>query len=257
MRQSQRILAVVNDRALYQKISQLLNRSSFEVNRVPSGAGALILVGNLRYDLILVEAPLPDLELQDFAAAVRTLDSPCASSAVVVLAQNDQAAEINSSLIEDGFSVAHATQDPEALQSAVSQALGVAVRTAARLLVALKAELHDGSLQRMTQTANLSETGMLLAGAPTVPLGSMVELSFELPEDPKPIQARAEVVRHALPEVENTSGIGVRFTEMSAESATRLREFLRGRLSAQGEADSKSDDLDTDTDLDAAANSGA
>lgn len=230
MRKSQRILAVVNDRELYAKLAHLLDRSSFEVNRVPSGAGALILVGNLRYDLILVEAPLPDLDLQDFVAAVRTLDSPCAGSSVLALGKTEEACNLGDTLLGDDIAVLPASADADAIQTTISKSLGVAIRTSERLLVQVDAQLDGGSLQRMTQTANISETGMLLSGAPKIALGSEVSLSFELPDEPRPLAIAAEVVRHASPDVENISGIGVRFMRFETDSQTRLVEYLRGRV---------------------------
>jgi CheY-like chemotaxis protein len=234
MTKSQRILAVVNDRELYEKVAHLLGRSSFEVNRVPSGAGALILVGNLRYDLILVEAPLPDLDLQDFVTAVRTLDSPCAGSAVVALARSEEGLDPRDTVQGDDFAVLEATADPDEIQKTISKSLGVAVRTATRLLVQLDTHLEEGNFQRKTQTANISETGMLLTGAPPLPLGSQVRLAFELPEDPRPLTMTAEVVRHASPELEKVSGIGVRFLQFETDSGTRLAEFLRCRIGEHG-----------------------
>ncbi len=235
MRQSQRILAVVNDRALYDKVAKPLTRSSFEVNRVPSGAGALILVGNLRYNLILVEAPLPDIDLQSFVAAIRTFDSPCVGSSVVVLARNEEAARLSDALSGDDVLVVAASAEPAAVQSAISQALGVAARAAARLLVQLDAALEEGRLQRVGQTANISETGMLLSGTPPIPHGSRVRLTLELPGDPRTLSLSGEVVRHTSPEAESVTGIGVRFVEVAADSGARLREFL-AQLHAQGEA---------------------
>jgi c-di-GMP-binding flagellar brake protein YcgR len=132
------------------------------------------------------------------------------------------------------------------MQSTASQLLGVAARSAARLLVQLHARVGEGSFKRVAQTANISETGMLLSGAPELPLKSKLELEFELPGDSRPIQAIAEVVRHASPEVENLTGIGVRFIEMSSEAAERLQDFLEVRLGQRAGDQSSDDDLDLD-----------
>ena len=225
MRQSQRILAVVNDRALFDKVAHPLGRSSLEVNRVPSGAGALILVGNLKYDLILVEAPLPDLDLAQFIAAVRTIDSPCSASAVMVLAQTAEAADLSATLGEDVTVLAAKADVPE-LHSTISRALGVAVRARSRVVVQIEAALDEGPFQRVGQSANLSETGLLLTGTPSLPIGVPVKLTLELPDDPHPLRLAGEVVRHATPEVDDLSGIGVRFLDVSNESAERLRKFV-------------------------------
>ncbi len=246
MRQSQRILAVVNDRALYEKVAGPLERSSFEVNRVPSGAGALILVGNLRYDLILLQAPLPDLDLPDFLAAVRTIDCPCAGSSVIVLARDESVADPASTSLDDSVTVMPASVETAEIQSQISQSLGVAVRAATRIVVQIEAHLEEGVIQRVGQTANMSETGMLLTGAPTLPIGAGVDLTMELPGDPRPLTVSGEVIRHAAPEVENVTGIGVRFVNVSSETAERLREFLAARRDQTLDAEDEAMALDLD-----------
>ncbi len=244
MRQSQRILAVVNDRNLYAKVSKPLDRSAFEVNRVTSGAGALILVGNLRYDLILVEAPLPDLELQDFIAAVRTFDSPCVGSSVVVLAQSPDAANLSDLVLEDDVTVVAASDDAADLHSRISHSLGVAVRASARVLVQIEAHIEGGTLQRVGQTANISETGVLLTGTPPIPLGARVDLRLELPDGGRELDLRGEVIRHASPEVENVTGIGVRFLAVEGEMTQRLRAFVRSCKALEAESGDSVLDLD-------------
>lgn len=231
MTSNKRILAVVTDRELYEKVANLLNRASLEVNRVPSGAGALILVGNLRYDLILVEAPLSDLGLQDFVAAVRTLDSPCAASSILVLTRDQEAGQLSGALLSDEVIVLPATAESSDIQREISRVLGVALRTTTRLLVQLETETDDGSKRRMGQTVNLSETGMLLSGI-RAEIGSQVRLTFSLPGDSREIVSTAEVVRRTQPEVEKVSAIGVRFVELEAEAAGRLRDFVNGHSAA-------------------------
>lgn len=234
MKETKRILVAVRRRELWDQIAGLLGRSGFEVNRVPSGAGALILVGNLRYDLIIVEAPLPDLDLQEFVAAVRTLDSPCAGSSVLVMAR-DESVGLSSALSGDRVVILPADTERERLQKSVSQLLGVALRTAARLLVQIETEMENGTSARVAQTVNLSESGMLLRSAPLAPIGSEVRLTFALPGDPAEIVARAEVVRHTAPELELVRGIGVHFVELPAETVERLRSFVNGRETGPGQ----------------------
>lgn len=232
MKKSKRILAAVRQRDLWDRVAKLLSRSSFEVNRVPSGAGALILVGNLRYDLIIVEAPLSDLDLQEFVAAVTTLDSPCAGSSVLVMAR-DESVRLSRSLSGGQVVILPIDASRDDLQKSVSQLLGVAIRTAARLLVQIETEMESGSSNVVAQTVNLSESGMLLRSAPLAPVGSEARLTFTLPGDGDAIVARAEVVRHSAPELELVTGIGVRFIDLPAEARARLRDFVDGREAGQ------------------------
>ncbi len=234
MSKIRRILAVITDPVLFRKVESLLGRSTFEVNRVPSGAGALILIGNLRYDLILVQSPLPDLALQDFVAAVRTLDSPCAGSAIVILNREGSEERLSEALLGDLVRVVPADAEESEIEKGISSVLGVSRRTSSRLLVHLRAEMDEGVSQRICQTVNLSETGMLLKGAPAAPIGSQVRVRFCLPKDSRAIEGEAEVVRYTSPAIEKVVGVAVRFVSLEAEDLFRLRDFVNASLSGDG-----------------------
>ncbi len=224
MPDNRRLLAVVTDSGLFGKLQGLISRSSFDINRVPSGTGALILAGNLPYDLILIESPLPDLDLQDFLAAIRTLDSPCAASAVLIL-HHDAELRLAETLKSDLVATLPAASPELELQKTLSNLLGVAARASRRLLVRVEAET-GGDPGRLLQTENLSETGALLRGGTAIAEGSRLRLGFSLPGDGSRIHATAEVVRHAGPPSEAVSGIAVRFLDIEGDGRDRLRDFV-------------------------------
>ncbi len=88
--------------------------------------------------------------------------------------------------------------------------------------------VHDGDAR--WEASNISRTGMFLAG-PQLPRGAIVTLRLDAPDGPIP--CRAEVC-HAGP-----GGLGVRFVEMEAVDARRLR----GVVNALQQADELRDDI--------------
>jgi hypothetical protein len=113
------------------------------------------------------------------------------------------------------------------LMSAIAARLGVAARRACRLLVKLRVEIGPAEFLHVCQTADISESGALLRSKRLLPLHSELDLSFSLPGDPRVIEVRARVVRHAE-EDGRPIGLGVRFTEMGDEERALLTRFIAG-----------------------------
>lgn len=221
-----RILAVGIDRLLYDKIEPLLNRSYFDVDRVPRGESALILCSQVRFDLMIVGYPLPDMSLDALLEGIRRPESPCAENQLLLLAPAEQLAELHP-LVGDGVDAVMSIGQPvQLLEEVASRLLEVAPRTATRLMVKLEAELREGKSLTLCQTENVSETGMLLRTDRLYPVGTQVQFELFLPGDRAAISGRAEVVRHTHQLIERVEGLGVRFAEFAGEGRRRLQEFL-------------------------------
>jgi DNA-binding NarL/FixJ family response regulator len=221
-----RILAVVTDLALFRKLEELLRRASFEVNRVPSGAGALVLVGNVKYNLVLAGLPLPDLGLQEFLSSLRALDSEGVGSPLVVLAPEPDVPALSKALEGDLLKVVSETAEEREIQRAISEVLGVAARTSTRLMVDMEVAISGASQRRLVQTQNLSETGMLLRASESPEVGTHVQLSFRLPDDSHPLSIEAEVVREAIPGKEGLRGFAVRYVGLRPDDLERIQDFV-------------------------------
>jgi DNA-binding NarL/FixJ family response regulator len=228
-----RILAVVTDLMLFRKLEDLFRRASFEVNRVPSGAGALVLIGNVRYNLVVAGVPLPDLGLQDFLASLRAIDSKGGESPIVILAPRQDVPALSKVLEGKLLRVVPEDAGEAELQRAVSDVLGVAARTATRLMVEMEVEIEGVRQRRVVQTQNLSDSGMLLRASESPPVGASVQLLFRLPEDNHAVLIEGEVVRQADSRVERVRGFAVRYTRIKGEDLDRLRSFVNADLSPQ------------------------
>ena len=230
MAQKQRILAIVPQQKLFDKLAGLLGRDSFEVSRAANATGSLILATNVAYDLIIAEYPLPDLSIVDFLGILQAPTLPSADSPIVLITRQDHLEGVEKHVVDNEL-VTVISQDstPQVLHSVLAQSLsGVAARKTSRLMVQIEAEIDAGRMLRVCQTSNVSETGMLIHTSRLLPVDTEVGISFYLPGDPRPIDGRVKVVRHTDPTRESLAGMGVHFTQLETTSRDKLRDFVSG-----------------------------
>ena len=237
MEQKIKILAIVPQEGIYSKLEPLLRRDSFEVSRAANATGSLILATNVGYSVIIAEYPLPDLSIVDFLGILQAPTLPSSQSQILLIAKHDHLDAVAKHVdTDDRVRVMSQDSSPEAIQGVLASMLsGVAERKDSRLMVQLEANLEAGKLLRMCQTSNVSESGMLIHTSRMLPIQSEVEVSFFLPADPRPINARVQVVRHSDPQREHVEGIGVRFTQMAQAAREKLQDFVNNRWVAPEE----------------------
>jgi hypothetical protein len=221
-----RILAVGMEPELYGRIEALLNRSYFEVDKVPRGESGQVLCAAIAFDLVLVRFPLPDIAVTDLLAEVRMPGSPCFSCQVVLLADEPNLSEAGS-LVGQGANAALATDKTgEFLNECAARLLQVAPRIASRMMVRLKARIGDGDRQSFCQTGDLSVSGMFVRTDESYPLGSTLSYELMLPQEREPVFGTAVVVRHAVAGEGKHEGIGLRYVEFRAGSEARLHAYI-------------------------------
>ena len=230
MESTKKILAIITQDKVFEKMDPIFQRASMEVTRATNGTRSLILATNVRYDLVVAEYPLPDLSIIDFLGILQSPTLANAHSPVVLLTQDDHAKELGAQIDSDRVEVLPISASAEALQRHVANSLGVAQRKTTRLLVQLQLAVETGNLLRACQTSNVSETGMLIHTSRRAPVGSEVEVTFHLPGDPRPIDGVVRVVRHTDPGSETTQGMGVTFVRLPEGARERLRDYVKGRL---------------------------
>ena len=223
-----RVLAVIANRDLLSKIDPIFRRRSFEVHHVPSGASALVVAGNVHYDVIVLESPLLDLELRHFLAALGSIDSTSDGTSLLILGSEPEPAATGSS----GPPIQFLPTDSEPLKihRALSDLLGVAARRTSRLLVQIDVSLEGGSCLRVLPSQNLSQSGILLRGGLQLEVGEKVSFKFSLPGDKAAIEGDARVVRHTGKH-EATVGTAIEFLQIAQEHRERIAEFVHIGLS--------------------------
>jgi len=230
MESTKKILAIIAQDSIFEKMEPIFERASMEVTRATNATRSLILATNVRYDLLVAEYPLPDLSIVDFLEILQSPTLANAHSPVVLLTEDGYAEDLGDQIDCERVEVLPLSASSEALQRHVAAALGVAERKTSRLLVQMQLEVETGSLLRACQTSNVSETGMLIHTSRMAPIGSEVEVTFHLPGDPRPIDGVVTVVRHTDPGEESTRGMGVTFLRLPEGARERLRDYVHGRM---------------------------
>lgn len=237
MRRNKRILVIVPGRELLGKLEAFLNRSSLEVNHVTSAQSSLILTNNLSYDLILAEHPMADLGLGEFLASIRSADSPSARCPLLLFAEEERIDALATQLDGQLDHVLPATVSGGEIERTISRVLGVAARSASRILVRLEVELNPGKLLRACQTVNISTSGMLVRIRQPIAVGTELGIRFNLPGDGRAIEATARVVRHSAPDVEGLRGVGLQLLDLTEDAQDQLAAFVNEQLSERSHSD--------------------
>jgi Tfp pilus assembly protein PilZ len=220
------ILTIGLEPELYRRIEALLNRSYFEVDKVPGGEGGRVLCGAIGFDLLLVRFPLPDMEVEALLAKVRLPGSPCAKCQIVLLADAERLSAAQR-LVGAGADIALAAESTgEYLSEFAARLLNVAPRVASRVMVQLQARIGDGENQALCQTVDLSTSGLFVRTDERYPLGTIVNCRLLLPDEREPVAGTASVVRHAAGGSARLEGIGLRWIEFRPGSAARLQSYL-------------------------------
>jgi len=221
------VLVVNADEELFAKIAPLLNREALEVDRFPRARAALDLVSQVPVDVLIVGYPLPDVRTQELLDVVRRPESPCRQSPLLLLAHREELEEAKRFIGRGANEAIAVEESAERLQAAVSRLLAVAPRSSLRMMVRIVVNIGEGAALEMSQTENLSETGMLVRTGEVYPLGSRLSFEFHLGGQSQPIRGEGEVVRQTTAGRESVRGIGIRFISLERDGLLRLQRFLR------------------------------
>ncbi|RMH18682.1 MAG: hypothetical protein D6696_12545 [Acidobacteria bacterium] len=211
----------------FTRVAPFLERSSFDVDRFPSASGAIELISQVPFEVLIVRFPLPDMELEDFLDAVRRDGSPCLRSPLLLLSASAGDREEAERYVGRGANRVLPLEETErAIQREVSALLQVAPRKAARFVAKLEIKLGGAKDMIICQTENISASGMLIKTDRRYDKGTQIAVEFTIGDDPRPIQALAEVVRHTMIGRDQVGGIGVRFLSFTGDSQRRFNAYL-------------------------------
>lgn len=232
------IVAVIASEDVFGEIEPLLSRTDLDVSHVRSGQHALTLAHKLAYDLILSQHPLADVGLKELLAGLRSSASASHVSPVLILTRETRLDSMAEFL--DGVTVQACCIDvaPEQLERALVELVGLAIRVNARVLVEMEVGLEGGAKNRVCQTVNLSESGLLIRSLQPPPLGEQIPMKLHLPDRFEPIRVLGEVVRHTGPE-EEVRGAGLRLLRVDAANEERLAAFIAREQSLTHQPDSR------------------
>ena len=104
-------------------------------------------------------------------------------------------------------------------------------RVTPRCDVELEVNLETDSNFYLGLTENISESGLFVATHRYKPLGTLVTLSFRVPNRPEPITFKGEVrwLRPANGRNEVHPGMGIQFVDLGPDELAAIRSFIRER----------------------------
>ena len=203
-----------------------LARHHFDVDRFPSASGALELISQVPFEMLLVRYPLPDMPMDAFLQQVRREGGPCCRSSLLVLTTGGLELEARRFIGQGANRTINLEASGTEIQESVSSVLHVAPRKAARFMARMEIRIGDSKDMVICQTENLSASGMLVRTQERYDLGTRIEFEFQLPEDPRPVRGMAEVMRHTKPGRDSVGGIGMRFVSFAGDSQHRFELYL-------------------------------
>lgn len=219
------VLIVGVSREEFARVAPFFERDDFEIDRFPSGTGALELVTLVPFEILIVRYPLPDMDLRPFLDTVRDKDSCCLRSSLLLLAAGGRSADAEAFVGRGANRVVALEDSVETIQATVSSLVSVAPRKAARFMARLEIRLGGANDMVLCETENISATGMLIRTDRRYDSGTKIHFEFNLPNDDRPIVGIAEAVRHTSNEREEISGIGARFLSFAGDSQRRFEAF--------------------------------
>jgi len=86
--------------------------------------------------------------------------------------------------------------------------------------------LFEGKKQ-ISQTRNISLGGLYLVSATPLPIGTTVQLRFQLPTQPEPVEVAGDVRWVVKQGAGDQSGIGIRFQGLRARDVWALNRFFQ------------------------------
>jgi DNA-binding response OmpR family regulator len=228
------VLVAGVDPAFAARLAPLLGRSSFDVDYVGNARSARDLVRVVAFDVLVLGCPAVGRSMTDLVDLIRAEDSPCRTSAVLLLAPRDRLPEVEP-LLAAGLTRAlpQDASDTE-LQEVFAALLRVAPRHSVRITARLQVQLGDDRAEVLTQTENVSANGLLVRATRVFPVGSPVRFELFLRGNSAPVTGRGVVVRHALGSGQRVTGLGIELVELSPGGDTRLRGFLEEQQARAG-----------------------
>lgn len=192
--------------------------------RVDDG-GSFALASRRGFDLVISQCPLSGMSAAKILECLHVGPSSTAEAPVVLLTREAYLPTLEQ-VPQDhrrGVTITSALTDG---LKAIADALSIADRASAKLMVQIEMIIESARFQRVCQTHDISPSGMLLCTNRMLPVGAVLPFSLELPEDSEPIHGSGEIVRHARPEREPSPAMGVRFLGLHGDGPERLETFI-------------------------------
>ena len=214
----------------YDNVAPQLLQALFEVDRVPSAASALELLNIVPFSAVICRHPFTQMETGDFIAAIRAETSASRDAGIALITNANRIAEAGA-FLDQGVDLVLSLSDPQGEREAMlCTLLGIQPRRSLRVLVKLSVEIETGGTDRfVSQTHDVSSSGMFVITRKLVEIGAEVGFSFTLPGENRAFEGIAKVSRISDSHSGGPAGLGIHFESFRGlDDATRLQTRLDG-----------------------------
>jgi len=220
------LLVVGVEAEVFARLPPLLWRSAFDVATPANPELALHAISETRFSLIITAFPVAGVDYQSFLDEVRAFGSPCRASGLLAITKPEHLAEA-SAFIGRGLNKAVAEDVSDAhLGATVADLLHIAPRAAVRADVTLRVRIGMRERSIMTQSVNISRTGMMVRATGGMQVGERVSFAFTVNDPPGTVAGEADVARIADGGIGQPSGTGLRFVHLESDGIRILERFL-------------------------------
>ncbi len=215
-------------------VSRVLVRMGYEVHHAGDMKSGLAVIAEVQPNLVLAELNVPPCKGVEICEKLRS--DPHSSTIPLVIVTTDGSAESMTQARQTGC--ADYLTKPLTVRDIhlmLQRNLPFVVkREMIRLDIGVDAIIRSKDQQIETRTKTLGEGGMLVqSDHQSLQKGSRVTISFGLPPSHEHVELTGEVIYILDPVVPHSlPGVGIRFTDITQETAKNLRQFIEESVSA-------------------------
>ncbi|HUK87703.1 MAG TPA: response regulator [Terriglobales bacterium] len=222
-----RILVVDDEPSVLNLIQEVLTLMGAEAYTLNSAPAALQMLEQQRFDGILVDIMLPEINGLEIIRQARRSERN-RQTPIVALSGSDDQKTMESSLAAGASFFLHKPFDHKSLTRMLNSTRGSMLqerRRHARFPIHCPVQCEAGSTPFNAAGHDISEGGMrLLVSRPLSP-GTTIAVSLTLPGQNLPFEARGRVVC-----VEDEGTLSLQFGELSLQARSQLRAFLGSQM---------------------------
>jgi DNA-binding response OmpR family regulator len=219
-----KVLVAQELHALLKHENTILNRSEFAIFTASTNDELLAVHRSEQVNLIITQLDMPGMPTEQFCSAIREEAKLRGVSLIMICGNNPAAIEKSSRCHANA--VLLRPVHPLLLVVKAQQLLEVASRDTYRVLLSATIEGHSKENTFFCRSRNISATGILIETDKDLSEGTLLSLSFFLP-DAKQVQASGKIVRTlAKAAGAKDNQYGLMFTTISSEAKRLLMEFV-------------------------------
>jgi hypothetical protein len=222
-----RVLAICNPLTLSYRLGAILDGPAFSLTSVTNTEDAETLTGEKAFDLILIEYPTVGRPASDYLKGLRWSGSPCQRAIVIALAGPDILDEAEEVLEENVSRILNPEAPEHILRAAFEEVGNIDKRYALSAFLRIPGEELGLKGTLMTQTMNVSSSGMMVRLTKEVSIGARFSFALTLPGMTKAIEGKADAIRLKTIGTDRIQGFAATFAEFSADGQQRLEDFLK------------------------------